>query len=563
MADIFDPMRFTTCGTKCTPTENAQKNAANEKSTFLKVLGKVTSVDSSSKTIQKARELVDISNRVYESGMVPERFKTGITGVVDHFGINDALSAADKFNPVAANGVKATVDTISTKVRSGNLKFKDMSGLVSDISNLNKYASNIFSSPNDPEENCVCDATNFAQYVADKYFPKYTSLYAVKFEFAPSFRTDAGIQQFEFLCTKVSRPTLKFELEEVNKYNNRIFVPKKTSYEPLNLEFIDDNKNHVWSFMRLYTGALVPSSNLNDVLRESQIFAFDVDNATLPVYASSLAPMAAKYTNDSFYIKSITVYHMFAYGNQVNMYRYFNPTLEQVDVSDLTAEGADISKINTTFRYSHVYMDSFNLLENSTDFDFDFSFNRGDDLGTILGGNLSRSAKIAKMTVTQTTQNGTFFSNLRDNLKNALKEKSQNALNSLKKFAIDSGKFVSDKVQQFTSDVKNSAIGKAVTGAMSSTADAVKGFVQKALPSFDTDLSAGGLHINMSGIDSIKNKIVNSEIGQLVKKSIPVKTINSVTTAPPSAAGIPESSKAIISDTASFNDMIEGSNAPL
>ncbi len=566
MSDKFDPMRFTTCGTKCAPEQVTQKNSASEKNTFLKVLGKVTSVDTTSKTVQKARELVDISNRVYESGAVPERFKTGIAGVVDHFGIGEAMSIANRFNPVAYNGVKGGLETITTKVKSGNLKLKDMSGVVSDIVNLNKYASNVFLNPADPEENCVCDATNFAQYVADNYFPKYTSLYAVKFEFAPNFKSDAGIQQFEFLCTKISRPNMKFELEEVNKYNNRLYVSKKTSYEPLSLEFIDDNKNYVWSFARLFTGALVPQSNINDVLREGNIFAFDTDDVTLPVYASSSAPWAAKYTSDSYYIKAITVYHMFAYGNQVNMYRYFNPTMENLSMTDLTADGADISRIDASFRYSHVYMDSFNILDESTDFDFNFEFNRGDDLGTILGGNLSRSAKIAKMTVTQTTQNGTFFSNLRDNLKNKLKDKATDALNSLKKFAVDAASGLSDKVQQFGDTLKNNPLVKSVTDSLSNIN--LPSLPLPDLPNpFKNDDGTSvfsGVHINMPslGLGGLKDKIVNSPLGQLVKDSIPVKTTTTTQIAAAAAAGIPQDKKNL-SQTAAFNSLLEDSNLPL
>ena len=63
--DIFDPARYTNCSVKCT-TNNTDKILNNEKGRLQKVLNKVTQFDPTSKYVAKGKQLISVSNKIYD-----------------------------------------------------------------------------------------------------------------------------------------------------------------------------------------------------------------------------------------------------------------------------------------------------------------------------------------------------------------------------------------------------------------------------------------------------------------------------------------------------------------
>ena len=390
--DIFDPARYTSCSVKCVQN-NSSNIQNNEKGRFQTVLNKLSQFDPLSKYVTKGKSLLKISNRIYDSKIIPKSFADGIGGVVDHFGVKPFLDITSSVNFEMAGITKSKLENISNKVRAGNLKFKDVDDIARNLSSMTKYAQNIFSSPQSPEEEaCICeDVFNPAKYIADHYFPKYSSWFCVEFEFTDGYKANiTPLPTFAFLCTKATRPTIKFDIEEVNKYNQRVFVQKRSEYEPLDLTFIDDDKNITHTNFETMLRLLVPNMNLQGAPKLSDVMAFNTSSVGItdqlddsaevfklpkfsisdndgssPIkvpdvpkafqtYAGSIAPYYEPYMKGNgggFYIKQINVYQVYRWGNFVNKFQYFNPIMSSCAFSEINAVGDVESSVSTSFRY--------------------------------------------------------------------------------------------------------------------------------------------------------------------------------------------------------------------
>lgn len=397
--DIFDPARYTSCSVKCVQN-NSSNIQNNEKGRFQTVLNKLSQFDPLSKYVTKGKSLLKISNRIYDSKIIPKSFADGIGGVVDHFGVKPFLDITSSVNFEMAGITKSKLENISHKVRAGNLKFKDVDDIAHNLSSMTKYAQNIFSSPQSPEEEaCMCeDVFNPAKYIADHYFPKYSSWFCVEFEFTDGYKANIiPLPTFAFLCTKATRPTIKFDIEEVNKYNQRVFVQKRSEYDPLDLTFIDDDKNVTHTNFETMLRLLVPNMNLQSAPKLSDVMAFNQPtnqnfNGDAPLnlkplsvkdilssngndnpndndpsginastvskafqtYAGSIAPYHEPYLKGNgggFYIKQINVYQVYRWGNFVNKFSYFNPIMASCAFSEINSSGETESSISTSFRY--------------------------------------------------------------------------------------------------------------------------------------------------------------------------------------------------------------------
>ena len=388
--DIFDPARFTSCSVKCVQN-NSSNIQNNERGRFQTVLNKLSQFDPLSKYVSKGKDLLKISNRIYDSKIIPRSFADGIGGVVDHFGVKPFLDITSSVNFEMAGITKSKLANISNKVRAGNLKFTDVDDIAKDLSSMTKYAQNIFSSNGTPQEEgeaCICeDVFNPAKYIADHYFPKYSSWFCVEFEFTDGYKANiTPLPTFAFLCTKATRPTIKFDIEEVNKYNQKVFVQKRSEYDPLDLTFIDDDKNVTHTNFETMLRLLVPNMNLSSAPKLSDVMAFtDPNDAGLAqvqsdtnelldgidtssvnqlrsntkqltngfqTYAGSIAPYYEPImTKQGFYIKQINVYQVYRWGNFVNKFSYFNPIMASCAFSEINSSGETESSISTSFRY--------------------------------------------------------------------------------------------------------------------------------------------------------------------------------------------------------------------
>jgi len=381
--DIFDPARFTACDVKCFQN-NPNSFTNNEKGRFQKVLSKISQYDPTSKYLEKGKKLLKISNKIYDSKIIPVGFSNGITGVIDHYGAQPFLALTEKYNIEMAGKTKRQFEVISDNLRQGNLKFKDVEKMAQDLSTLTKYAQGIFgSSKTQAEPECLCDdVINPAKYIADLYFPKYSSWFCVEFEF--NFSASPDIPLFAFLCTKVTRPNVTFEIEEVMKYGHRTYVQKRSEYDKLDLTFYDDDNHNSHTGFETMLRNLIPNMNIGADKTRDQEFSITQPPSLsdLMVFSPSAAEDAilegalpgtsmqsrASSMNELIvnsaggYLKAIHVYQVFKWGAYVSRTSYINPVMASCGWSELDAAGETMCTINSSFRFSTVL---FETLENS------------------------------------------------------------------------------------------------------------------------------------------------------------------------------------------------------
>lgn len=399
--DIFDPARFTVCDVKCFQN-NPNSFANNEKGRFQKVLSKISQYDPTSKYLEKGKQLLKISNKIYDSKIIPTSFKNGTLGVIDHYGAQPFLALTEKYNIEMAGKTKRQFEVISDNLRQGNLKFKDVEKMARDLSTLTKYAQGIFGSAKTPEEpECLCDdVINPAKYIADLYFPKYSSWFCVEFEFNDSQLKSLPV--FAFLCTKVTRPNVTFEIEEVMKYGHRSYVQKRSEYDKLDLTCYDDDNHNSHTGFESMLRTLIPNMNIGAEKTGDQEFSSTQPPALsdLMIYNPkkigegefpSAPPMSTLFGEDApqspptsnrvsaiqsrassmnelemyasgGYLKAIHVYQVFKWGAYVSRTSYINPVMASCGWSELDAAGETMCTINASFRFSTVL---FETLENS------------------------------------------------------------------------------------------------------------------------------------------------------------------------------------------------------
>lgn len=523
--DLFDPTRFSNC---CNQIEsglaNSTKIATREKSSFNKILDKVEKINSSSPFVKKAKELVNISNRIYENGRIPDKFAQGIAGVLDHFGAASILKVVEKVDINAANNVKTTLGNVSDKLRGGHLRLKDMDGLVSDITRLQKYAKGLFGDKNPvPANDCICHPEVYARHIADKFFPKYASLYAVRFHVGngmsawihPTLSEGHG---FEFLCTKINRPSVEYEVEEINKYNQRIFVQKRATYSSLTCDFIDDDSNLVHTFaeqmLRYYTPAMSLTSGANNsqILNFPGAVEYQSNTSNFITHsdnvASSKGPERGSDLSLDFspLIEKIEIFHMHKFGQQVTKYNIHHPVLKSVNFSELASDSSDIPIISCEFNITNFNIEEFNINDN-TDFSWDFSWNRGDDSGTVLGnydGSINTKATVlAKMR----SSKGSKFKSLKDRLKESARNFAKAIADNVKTWAKNKAKALAKKLfggptmKAFAENIKSGI--KTVTSAPGKLIGAVEGLVETGISKLDgltKKISTPKLLSNVAGV---------------------------------------------------------------
>lgn len=547
--DLFNPARFTNCGLLCAktnPYKTGSVHTASEQNKFISVLQKVTGINASSNTaakyLKRAAKLVEVSNRIYGSKYVPDGWKKGITKVRETLfpGEDKLLKTMEKFNPVAFSNVVSGMEDVADRVRSGRLKLKDVKGLVNDIGNLANAAQDLLSgdSPVNPENSCFCDKPiNYARFVADWYFPKYSSLYVVQFIMngdlqgsqdgssttSPVDETQQG--RFAFLCTKVSRPGIKFDTQEVNRYNTRIHVHTKSKFDDLTLEFVDDDRNTVHAAYTTLMSYYTPNANFSGNITYNSLFNFanvgnGLSNATTmfsdnqTVFSSSVAEMNRFHTgklgqveiappSNSSAIHSIVVYHLFRFGNKLNKYTYYNPIIKEMSLTDLDTTGDTISSANMTFDFANMTFDEFDIANNKIEFDQirklvavpeaeewsdvspDVKIEYGISSASVLGGNNTTEMKLSRL---QTVEG---FKNRKKSLKERMKEGIKNFLDKMAK--------------DIKNKIMNSKLVQSVKSGLNKLKENVKQFEAK---------SAGV--IKFPGSDNIFVETATSEINAAV-----------------------------------------------
>ncbi|MGV7235779.1 MAG: hypothetical protein ACQ9ET_05905 [Nitrosomonadaceae bacterium] len=326
------------------------------------------------------RGLAKLSNSVrIGDGALPSSLGTAVDKgagfVLDAVGIAPGVIETLKpLNPGVVNRALAQADAIWDDVKDGTYKLEDIPDTFSDLQNLERLARGIYTPPSVKETGpAVCEASPWAMDL-DPFFPKYKFLFLVQFELNEPYNTIKNNQpnMFEFVIKNTSRPNINFEYEEINMYNFRTQVAKRTQYEPMTMRFYDDNINRIMQFYSIYLKAMSPIANqaFNQKMEGSDWYeqsgmAFDnqqtspVQGINTNVYSGSLGPLEKNSdgTDLKTIISRVNLFHIYSMGRKANKYTFFNPRIQSMELDELDmAEGGAGSEISLQFNYDGMFL---------------------------------------------------------------------------------------------------------------------------------------------------------------------------------------------------------------
>ena len=190
--------------------------------------------------------------------------------------------------------------------------------------------------------------TNYAQILSN-YAPKSKFLYIVEFIFYAEYTNDVP-HNFTFLIHKFDRPEISIEYEEVNMYNFRTNIPKKTNYGPVSFDLHDDVQNEAMNFMVSYLRRISPLFN--------QQYVNNLElNGMNPENTSSSYGLYTTQNNTNI-IQTINVYHLYNLSNTMDKHTFNNPKIEKATMSELNMAESTGSSITLTIIYDNYFLNT-------------------------------------------------------------------------------------------------------------------------------------------------------------------------------------------------------------
>jgi len=387
----IDPTKFLP-GIKDTKT-NCKKfgqggvNASSARKDFFRNLGKIGEIEAlneigAGSIGEGLRTMAKISNSVRTGeGVVPSVFgdvassvDNKVNAVLGSMNINpSALQKAGNFSPAVANRALGQAKVLGDLVSSGEFSFNDIPTFIQDFTEADQLIRSIFTEPKNPSQEfkrCV------SPYATDliSFAPKFKFLFVVEFEYAPAYNKFGDLNP-AFVVKSSTRPSIGFEYDEVNMYNFRTKVIKRSMYEPMTMRFYDDNKNNAMNFYNAYLQAMVPMSNIGfkdgtkiqgtDLYDESGM-DFDARWATVPgpiPTNKSSASIGALNDNTKNVLQRITLYHVYNYGLKYNQYDFYNPRITRLELDDVDmADNGNGNEVSFQFEYDGMFLTTNNQM---------------------------------------------------------------------------------------------------------------------------------------------------------------------------------------------------------
>lgn len=295
--------------------------------------------------------------------------------------INDAKDAATRIVEAKVNGslTPNNVQQISNYISNESLKYNDsplgqvasdanfisdtQAALIKSVTPTNLAYVNPTQPPtttsntNNPNTasnvqtatiGLLSSSFNYAQAL-DTYAPKNKFTYIVEFILYSEYDMDVP-GGFVSLIKKFDRPEITIEYEEVNYYNFRTNVPKKTNYAPVSLELHDDIQNESMNFIVSYLRRISPLFNQQYTTTLEQ-------NGMNPENSSASYGLYTEYDNTNI-IQSINVYHLYNMSNTMDKHTFNNPKIEKVSMTELNMAEADGSSITISFVYDNYFLNT-------------------------------------------------------------------------------------------------------------------------------------------------------------------------------------------------------------
>lgn len=357
------------------------KGAAGQtnKSNFFRSLGKIGDIEALNHVDgnigQGLRALETISNQIRTGGGAPNVFtdalisiENGANTVLDIVGINPntARDLGERFNPGVLNKAVGQAETIYDRVRQGNFEIRDVPEAIQDFGNLSQLLGGIFTPkqnrPTGKDDPGKCPPSPYAVDLIN-LAPKHKFMFVVEFVFTLPYVeqfTEQGVKDFAFVIKRSTRPNMTFEYEDINFYNFRTKVLKKSEYQPMTMTFYDDMTDNVLRFYTRYMQIISPISRsvgdgTSTMFEESGMsFAQATRAADGSIIQNGVNSASINAVGDTTktIIDYVNLYHIIHAGRQVDVYRFDNPRIQTMTLDDLDmADGSAGSEVTIEFNF--------------------------------------------------------------------------------------------------------------------------------------------------------------------------------------------------------------------
>jgi len=243
---------------------------------------------------------------------------------------------------------------------------------------LNDVLRSLSGQPQDPSVNRNDGswyATSYAASLANSHFrPKLKFMFRVEFLFKDKVLEQFGRanwqRNFTFLVSKVDRPKVDFEYEEINEYNFRTKVLKRILHKDLSMSFIDDVGNNVYEFFRfmmmvhspITRRSIYTSQNITDV-HEAFLNGSGMEFTEGLGQTNDYAQRGVVNTDVGSPLQAIKVTQLFldqtnkidTATRQVSFF-FINPRVVSFDLDELDHSASEYNTFNMAFDFDFMVM---------------------------------------------------------------------------------------------------------------------------------------------------------------------------------------------------------------
>lgn len=366
---MADPRIFTVDNGTSASCRNQNQVASSNRRTFFQAAGKIGDLEvlndvGAGNVGRGLRTLAGISNSVRTgcgslpsilgetAGKVLDGIDDGAEWVLGKVGLSGAVASAVRgFHPGVANQAYGSAKTIYDRVKQGHFKIEDIPSYMQDFQDLERLGRSIFT-PGEGDGNSaladVCQASPYAMDLVSRA-PKYKFLFLVQFIYTEGY-TD-GPKSLAFLVNKSDRPDVEYVTEEVNYYNFQTKVITSTKFKDMSMTFYDDTKNQAMKFYNYYRAASVPVSQISS--------AVDVEMNGMNFEKGVNSAMFGPFKDSKSMLSEIRLFHLYDYGRLMNVYKFLNPRILNLELDDLDmSDGSNGSEFTMKFFYDTVIIES-------------------------------------------------------------------------------------------------------------------------------------------------------------------------------------------------------------
>lgn len=157
-----------------------------------------------------------------------------------------------------------------------------------------------------------------------------------------------------FFISKFDKPKFEIEYEEINFYNFRSQIPKRTIFSPCSFNIRNDINNQSMNFIVSYLRRVCPIFNQTNSYEQN---GMNFENATSS-YALNTKPFDDSDSLNTSIINTITVYDLFNVGRTMDKYTFYNPKIKNISFPDWDMAEGEPDFINVEFLYDNVNIDT-------------------------------------------------------------------------------------------------------------------------------------------------------------------------------------------------------------